>query len=90
MMSDAAWKRVPEADRPAFLAALRKGTDFIAQAFIDQEETTKAELAKRGMGMVQPVNLGEWRAAVEKALPDIARTWGGDMEIYKRIADTRA
>ena len=41
------------------------------------------------MNLVQPVNLGEWRAAVEKALPDIARTWGGDMEIYKRIVDVR-
>ena len=90
MMSDAAWKRIPDADRAAFLAAIRKGTDFIAQAFIDQEESTKAELGKRGMSLVQPVNLGEWRAAVDKALPDIAKTWGGDLELYKRIVDVKA
>lgn len=89
MMSDAAWQRVPEADRPKFLAAMRKGTEFIAKAFIDQEETTKKELQQKGMTLVKPANLDEWRAAIDKALPDIAKTWGGDVEIYRRIVGVR-
>lgn len=89
MMSDAAWQRVPEGDRAAFLAAIRKGTDYIAQAFMDQEDSTKAELQRRGMSVVTPADLGEWRAAVDKALPDIARTWGGDMDLYRRIVAVR-
>lgn len=89
LMSDAAWRRIPEGDREKFLAAIRKGTDFIARAFNDQEETTKKDLAQKGMTIVRPANLDEWRAAVDKALPDIARTWGGDMELYRRIVGVR-
>jgi len=90
LMSGAAWARVPAADRERFLAAIRVGTEFIAQAFVDQEEQLKRDLARQGMTIVTPTDLPAWRqAAAERAIPDLARVWGGDVNLYATILNVR-
>jgi tripartite ATP-independent transporter DctP family solute receptor len=90
LMSAAAWARVGAGDQQAFLAGIRVGTDFIAQEFIDQEEQYKRDLAQRGMTIVTPTDLPAWRAAAaERAIPDLARLWGGDAGLYATIANVR-
>lgn len=90
LMSGAAWARVPAGDREAFLAAIREGTDFIANEFIDQEAQLKTDLAKSGMTIVTPSDMDAWRkAALERAVPDLAGTWGGNANLYKTIVDVR-
>lgn len=90
LMSAAAWDRVPAADRERFLAAIRAGTDAIAEAFVGQEEQIKRELAQRGTNIVTPTDLPAWRQAImERAVPELARIWGGDARLYDTIANVR-
>lgn len=90
LMSGAAWNRVAAPDRERFLAAIREGTDFIAAAFSGQEEQIKRELAQRGVTIVTPTDLPAWRQAImERAIPELARVWGGDGQLYQTIANIR-
>lgn len=90
VMSDAAWKRVAEGDRAAVRAAIRIGTDFIAEEFEKGEAAVKEQIAKVGMTLVEPRDPEAWRkVAAEQAIPELSRTWGGDAGLYKRIAETR-
>ncbi len=90
LMSAAAWARVPAGDRERFAAAIREGTEFIAQAFVDQEEQLKRDLARQGMTIVTPTDMPAWRqAAAERAIPDLARVWGGDVNLYSTIVNVR-
>ena len=90
VMSDAAMKRVGEADRAAVRAAIRVGTDYIAEEFERGEQAVREQIAKAGMTLVEPRDPEAWRkVAAEQAIPELARTWGGDPGLYKRIADTR-
>ncbi len=90
LMSAAAWARVPAADQQRFTAAIREGTEFIAQAFIEQEDQYKRDLARQGMTVVTPTDLPAWRAAAaERAIPDLARIWGGDTNLYASIVAVR-
>jgi TRAP-type transport system periplasmic protein len=88
--SDAAWKRVPEGDRATVKAALRVGTEMIAEEFVRGEQSMRDQLVKAGMTLVEPRDPEAWRkVAAEQAIPELARTWGGDAGLYKRIAETR-
>ncbi|MBL8700503.1 MAG: TRAP transporter substrate-binding protein [Alphaproteobacteria bacterium] len=90
VMSDAAMKRVPAADRAAVRAAIRVGTDYIATEFETSEKSVREQIAKAGMTLVEPKDPEAWRkVAAEQAIPELARTWGGDAGLYKRIAETR-
>lgn len=90
VMSDAALKRVAETDRAALRAAIRVGTDYIAEEFERGEQAVREQIAKAGMTLVEPRDPEAWRkVAAEQAIPELARTWGGDAGLYKRIAETR-
>ncbi|MBL8838818.1 MAG: TRAP transporter substrate-binding protein [Alphaproteobacteria bacterium] len=90
LMSAAAWARVPAADRDRFKAAIREGTEMIARVFVEQEEQLKRDLAQRGMTVVTPTDMPAWRqAAAERAIPDLARVWGGDANLYGSIVNVR-
>ena len=89
LMSNSAFERVAPADREALVAALRVGSDFIADAFINGEAEMKKKLEAGGMTLVVPKDLAAWREAGEKAIPKLASTWGGDASLYARIHDVR-
>lgn len=90
VMSDAAMKRVPAGDRAALKAAIRIGTDFIAEEFEKGEKAVREQIVKAGMTLVEPKDPETWRkVAAEQAIPELSRTWGGDAGLYKRIAETR-
>ena len=89
LMSNGAFERVPPADREVLVAALRVGSDFIADAFINGEAEMKKKLEAGGMTLLVPKDLPAWREAGEKAIPKLAATWGGDAVLYARIHDVR-
>lgn len=89
LMSNDAFERVAPADSEALVAALRVGSDFIAEAFINGEADTKKKLEAAGMTLVVPTDLPAWRSAGEKSIPQLASTWGGDAALYARIRDVR-
>ena len=42
------------------------------------------------MTVVTPTDLPAWRqAAAERAIPDLARVWGGDANLYASIVNVR-
>ncbi|WP_293868162.1 TRAP transporter substrate-binding protein [uncultured Alsobacter sp.] len=91
VMSDQAYKSLSPADRDALVASLRIGTDLIAETFISGDEDVKKQLVANGMQLVVPTDLDAWRkAAAEQAIPDLARAWGGDVQLYTKIRDYKA
>ena len=91
VMSDNAWKSLPQPDLDILIACLRIGSDNIAEAFISGDEDTKKQLVAAGMEMIVPTDLPAWRAAAaEQAIPELARAWGGDVGLYAKIRDFKA
>ena len=90
VMSDAATKRLSDTDRGHLLAALRIGTEFIADELIRADDTMKKQLVAGGMTLLVPTDLETWRkVAAEQAIPELARSWGGDVGLYAKIANYR-
>ncbi len=90
VMSDAAVKRLSEADRGHLKAALRVGTEFIAEELTRAEASIKTQLASAGMTLLVPTDLDAWRkVAAEQAIPELSRSWGGDAGLYAKIAGHR-
>lgn len=88
VVSDAAWKGLSGQERTALIEALRVGTDFIAESFINGDENVKKQLQANGMELVMPTDLDAWRtAASEQAIPELARAWGGEVGLYARVRD---
>lgn len=87
LMSDDAYRRLTDDDRAKLRAALEIGTDYITKAFTDNEAAVTAALKEKGMTFVTPTDMDAWRAAAAKAIPDLAKLWGGDAELYTRIRD---
>jgi TRAP-type transport system periplasmic protein len=87
VMSDQAFQKVSAEDRQVLKVALREGSDFIADAFVKGEEQVKKDIQKAGMTLVEPKDPAAWRQAAEKAIPELASTWGGDVALYNRIRD---
>ncbi|MDF1777986.1 MAG: TRAP transporter substrate-binding protein [Rhizobiaceae bacterium] len=87
LLSDDAYNRLSEEDRVKLREALRAGTEYIAKAFIDSEDSVTVALKEKGMTFVVPTDLEAWQAAAANAVPQLAELWGGDVELYARIRD---
>src|SRR5690606_36075866 len=87
LMSDAAYQQLSEEDRAALDDALRQGTEYIAEAFREGEQSVTAELVEHGMIFVEPTDGEGWREAAANAIPELASLWGGDADLYYRIRD---
>ncbi|MDF2373326.1 MAG: TRAP transporter substrate-binding protein [Rhizobiaceae bacterium] len=87
LLSDDAYNRLSEEDRAHLREALRAGTEYIAKAFSDSEDSVTDALKEKGMTFVTPTDLDAWRAAAADAVPELAELWGGDAELYTRISD---
>lgn len=87
LINDATFGQISAPDQAALIAAIRDGSAFVTDAFTSGEESVKQKLTASGMSLVTPTDLPAWRAAAEKAIPALASTWGGDVELYARIRD---
>lgn len=88
LMSDSAYNKLNEEDRQKLREALRAGTEYIANAFTENEASVQDELEAKGMTFVTPGDIDAWRAAAAEGIPGLAELWGGDAELYTRIRDT--
>ena len=89
LMSDNAYNSISAADRDILMKAIKQGTDKIAELMIGNEEQTKADLKAEGIEFTEPADLSEWQDAAAKAIPDLAKLWGGDASLYFRIKDVQ-
>ena len=89
LIGDAAWSQLSTVDQSALEAAIRDGSKLVTDAFTGGEENVKKQLAEAGMTLVTPTDLDAWREAAAKAIPTLADTWGGDVELYSRIRDAQ-
>ncbi|MEJ1159164.1 TRAP transporter substrate-binding protein [Prosthecomicrobium sp. N25] len=87
LINEATFSQIAAPDQAALVAAIREGSALVTDAFTSGEESVKQKLTAAGMTLVTPTDLPAWRAAAEKAIPSIASTWGGDVELYARIRD---
>ena len=85
LMSDAAFSQAGADGQKALQAAIAAGSDFVTNAFTAGDEAAKKQLVANGMVLNTPTDLPAWRAAAEKAIPELSATWGGDMAVYQRI-----
>ncbi len=94
LMSDAAYVKATQvagAGAPkAIEAAIASGGRFVMDTFTRGDEASKEQLVARGMILNTPTDLPAWRTAAEKAIPELASSWGGDLELYRRIRDHAA
>jgi TRAP-type C4-dicarboxylate transport system substrate-binding protein len=89
LIGDAAWSQLSNEDQSALEAAIRDGSKLVTDAFTGGEENVKKQLVEAGMTLVTPTDLDAWREAAAKAIPTLADTWGGDVELYSRIRDAQ-
>ena len=76
-------------DRAIVLAAIKEGTDKIADLMVGNEQQVKDALKAQGIEFTEPADLTEWQNAAAKAIPDLAKLWGGDAALYDRIKDVQ-
>lgn len=87
LIGDAAWSQLGAEDQAALTAAIRSGSTLVTEAFTGGEESVKEQLTAAGMTLVTPTDLDAWRKAAADAIPALADSWGGDVELYARIRD---
>lgn len=87
LISDAAFQSLEAEDRKALVAAIGTGSAFVTETFTSGEEAAKKQIVASGMVLSTPTDLPAWRAAGEKAIPELAPSWGGDVALYQRIRD---
>ena len=90
LMADASWQMLSAEDQQGLEAAIAEGSALVTAAFTEGEEKVKADLTAAGMTLVTPTDLDAWREAAAKAIPTLADSWGGDVELYARIRDYAA
>lgn len=90
LLSDAAWSQLSAEDQGALVAAIKEGTAFVTDAFTSGEAAVKEQLVAAGMTLSTPTDLPAWEAAAAAAIPTLADSWGGDVELYARIRDLKA
>jgi tripartite ATP-independent transporter DctP family solute receptor len=76
------------ADQKRIMAeAVEEGTELIFRLMRDGEADTLKKIEATGVRLVKPTDLPEWRKrALEVAVPELARTWGGDASLYSRLS----
>jgi tripartite ATP-independent transporter DctP family solute receptor len=89
LMSDNAYNELSPKDRDILLAAVKEGTDKIADMMIGSDKQTKADLSASGVVFRDPADLKEWEEAASRAIPDLAKLWGGDASLYYRIKNVQ-
>ncbi len=87
LISDAAWKQAGADGQKAIESAIAAGSTFVTDAFTKGDEAAKKVIVDKGMVLNTPSDLPAWRAAADRAIPELASTWGGDVALYKRIQD---
>ncbi len=85
LIADASWQQLSEEDQAGLVAALAEASDLVTDRFTNDEEAVKAKLTEAGMTFVTPTDLEAWKAAAAAAVPALASTWGGDVDLYNRI-----
>jgi tripartite ATP-independent transporter DctP family solute receptor len=89
LMSDDAYNRLSPEDRDIVMAAIKEGTDKIAELMVGNEAQVKADLVSKGIVFTDPANLDEWQDAAAKGIPELAKLWGGDAALYDRIKNVQ-
>jgi tripartite ATP-independent transporter DctP family solute receptor len=90
LMADSSWQMLSPEDQAGLEAAIGAGSDLVTAAFTEGEEKVKSDLQAAGMTLVTPTDLDAWKAAAAKAIPTLADSWGGNVELYARIRDYAA
>lgn len=90
LMANSSWQMLSEEDRAGLEAAIAEGSALVTAAFTEGEEKVKSDLQAAGMTLVTPSDPEAWREAAAKAIPTLADSWGGDVELYTRIRDYAA
>lgn len=87
LISDAAWRKAGADGQKALTAAIAEGSQFVTDAFTKGEEAAKNKIVELGMVLNTPTDLPAWHSAADKAIPELAATWGGDADLYRKIRD---
>jgi TRAP-type transport system periplasmic protein len=90
MISQQAWSQLTDADQKIVIEAMRQGSELVTDAMTNGEEAMKKQLSDAGMTFVTPTDLDAWREAAAKSIPEVASTWGGDVDLYYRIRDAKS
>ena len=85
LISDMAWQMLSPEDQSALEAAIALASDHVTKAFTEGEADVRSQLEAAGMTLVTPTDPEAWEAAAAEAIPALAETWGGDVELYDRI-----
>lgn len=90
LLSDQAWSQLGADDRTALVAAVKEGSALVTDAFTSGEAAVRTQLTAAGMTLSTPTDLPAWAAAAAAAIPTLAQSWGGDVDLYARIRDIKA